>query len=146
MWSIKPTMAGKHLLMGGFCDDGGCDKRSHQLTVATIISSDQVTSHWEEMSSAFHYDTATVPYSNPPLIIGGCDINDVPTSDINLYDTAKKSWKQIDSLTAARSYVGVATINSDTLIIVGGNTKGGSVEAAMATSLPIVVIGHIVRY
>ena len=96
------------------------------------------------MSPAPYWSTATVPYSNPPLIIGG-DVKGVPTSDISLYDTSKKSWQQVDSLTTARTNVGVATINSNTLIIVGGNTKGGSFEAAMESSLAIVEIGHIVR-
>ena len=96
------------------------------------------------MSPAPYWSTATVPYSNPPLIIGG-DVKGVPTSDISLYDTSKKSWQQVDSLTTARCYVGVATINSNTLIIVGGTSGGVGVEAAKASSLPIVEIGHIVR-
>ena len=145
MWAIKPTIAGEHLLIVGYNHAGGRSKGSHQLPVTTITSSDQVASHWEEISPAPHYETATVPYSNPPLIIGGSDVKGVPTSDISLYDTSKKSWVKVDSLTTARKNVGVATINSNTLIVVGGNTKGGSVEAAMASSLPIVEIGHIVR-
>ena len=142
MWAIKPTIAGEHLLIVGYNHAGGRSKGSHQLPVTTITSSDQVASHWEQISPAPYYNTVTVPYSNPPLIIGG-DVKGVPTSDISLYDTSKKSWIKVDSLTTARKNVGVA--DSNTLIIVGGNTKGGSIEAAMASSLPIVEIGHIVR-
>ena len=146
MWCIKPTIAGEHLLIVGYGTVTGQSKRSHQLPIATITSSDQVASHWEEISPAPYWNTATVPYSNPPLIIGGSNRDEaIPTSDISLYDTSNKSWQQVDSLNSARSDVGVATINSNTLIIVGGITKGGSVEAALASSLPIVEIGHILR-
>ena len=51
----------------------------------------------------------------------------------------------VDNLTTARSTVGVATINTNTIIVVGGHTKGGSFEAALLSSLPIVEIGHIVH-
>jgi len=143
MWAIRPTIAGEHLLIVGYATATGRNIRSHCLPVATITSSDQVTSHWEEMSLAPYYETVTVPYSNPPLLIGG-DVKGVPTSDISLYDTSKKSWLKVDSLTTARSCVGVATINSNTLIIVGGTSGGDGVEGALASSLTIVEIGHIV--
>ena len=145
MMAIQPMIAGEHLLIVGYSNDEGYYPISHQSPVATITSSDQVASHWEEISPAPHYFTVTVPYSNPPLIIGGDDVEDVPTSDICLYDTSKKLWIPVDSLATARKNVGVATINSNTLIVVGGNTKGGSVEAAKVSSLPTVEIGHIVR-
>ena len=145
MWLIKPTIAGEHLLIVGYNTAIGNSNGSHQLPVSTITSSsDQVASQWEELSYAPHYFTTTVPSSNPPLIIGGT-VKGVPTSDISLYDTSKKSWIQVDNLTTARSSVGVATINSNTIIVVGGYTKGGSVEAALSSSLPIVEIGHIVH-
>ncbi|XP_065892698.1 probable serine/threonine-protein kinase DDB_G0271402 isoform X3 [Dysidea avara] len=146
MWNIKPTIAGEHLLIVGYSTDGGRSTRSLQLPVSTITSSsDQVASQWKKLSPAPHHFTTTVPSSNPPLIIGGDDVKGVATSDISLYDTSKKSWIQVDNLTTARSFVGVATINSNTIIVVGGIGGGVGVEAAMSSSLPIVEIGHIVH-
>jgi len=151
MCYIKPTIAGEHLLIVGYNTTTGLNNGSYQLPVASITSmssSDQVTSQWKQLSSAPHYDTVTVPYSNPPLIIGGISHvsqGSVPTSDISLYDTLKKSWIPVDSLTTARSLVGVATINSNTIIVVGGTSGGSGVEANLSSSLPIVEVGHIVR-
>jgi len=142
MWNIKPTIAGEHLLIVGYETDGG--RRfaiSYQLPVSSITSLSSVASHWEQLSSAPHYDTVTVPYSNPPLIIGG-SVKGVPTSDISLYDTSKRSWIPVDYLTTARKSVGVATINSNAIIIVGGTGGGVGIEEAMSSSLPIVEIGH----
>jgi len=146
MCNINPTIAGEYLLIVGYSAAGGRNNGSYQLPVASITSlssSDQVGSQWEQLSSAPLFDTVTVPYSNPPLIIGGNDVKGVSTSDISLYDTSKKSWIPVDSLTTARSYVGVATINSYTIIIVGGTSGGVGVEANTSSSLPIVEIGHI---
>jgi len=149
MWNIKPTIAGEHLLIVGYSTDGGRYNTSYQLLVTSITSlsssSDQVASQWQELSSAPHWDTVTVPYSNPPLIIGGRDAKGVPTSDISLYDTSKKSWIPVDTLTTARSCVGVATVNTNTIIVVGGTSGEKSVKAAKSSSLPIVEIGHIIR-
>ena len=145
MWNITPTIAGEHLLIVGYGTTECQYKGSYQLPVSTITSSsDQVASQWEELSSAPHYFTTTVPSSNPPLIIGG-SVKGVTTSDISLYDTSKKSWIKVDNLTTARDCVGVATINSNTIIVVGGTSGGHGVEAAKSSSLPIVEIGHIVH-
>ena len=147
MWAIKPTIAGEHLLIVGYGHADGHGSGSHQIPVAAITSmssSDQVASQWEKLPSCLHYYTTTVPYSNPPLIIGG-DVKGVPTSDISLYDTSKKSWILVDSLTSARSNVGVATINSNTIIVIGGYTKGGSIVSALSSSMSTVEIGHIVH-
>ena len=145
MWRIKPTIAGEHMLFVGYSNTRARDIRSFQLPLTAVTSSYQVASQWEEHSIAPHWDTATVPHSNPPLIIGGSDVNDVPTSDISLYNISNKSWVQVDSLTSARDCVGVATINSNTIIVIGGCSGGVGADAAMSSSLSIVEIGHIVR-
>jgi len=150
MFSIKPTIAREHLFIVGYTQTGSQNKGSYQLPVAMITSllssssSEQVASQWEELSPAPHSYTVTVPYSNPPLIIGG-RVKGVSTSDISLYDTSKRSWIKVDHLTSARNCVGVATINSNTIIIVGGTWGGEGVEANKASSLSIVEIGRIVH-
>ena len=149
MWAIKPTIAGEHLLLVGHAvANGDRYNTSYQLSVATLTSSslsDQLANQWEELLPAQHWDTTTVSYSNPPLIIGGRNDKGVPTSNISLYDTSKTSWIQVDSLTTARDCVGVATINSNTIIVIGGTSGGVNIKGAMTSSLPTAEIGRIVR-
>ena len=154
MWAIKPTIAGQHILIVGYSTTRGRYNKSYQLPVSNITSLltpsnqvaslNQVASQWKELSPATHWDTVTVPCSNPPLIIGGDD--DTSTSVICMYNTEKKLWLQVDSLSSARCNVGVASINSNTIIVIGGTTGGVGFEANMASSLSIVEIGHVVRY
>ena len=150
MWCNKPIISGDYITIVGYSSDLTY-KTTYQIQTQEIISSlDQplstgaVTRQWKKLSSPTHWDTATVPYSNPPVIIGGDDDNDIPTSDVSLYDSSKNSWRKVDSLTSTRKHVGVSLLNDHTVFVIGGSTKGGSVEAAMASSLTTVEIGNIV--
>ena len=153
MWAINPTISGDYITIVGY-SSGLTYNTTYQITTQEIISSlDQplstgaVTRQWKKLSSTTHYDTATVPYSNPPVIIGGIShVNrgSVLTSDVSLYDPSKNSWRKVDSLTSARSFVGVATLNSSTIIVIGGSSGGVGVEANKASSLTTVEIGNIV--
>ena len=154
MWAIKPTISGDYITIVGYTDNEGSDKGYYQISTQEVISSlDQplstgaVTVQWKELSFATHYYTTTVPYSNPPVIIGGKSYSNqggIPTSDISLYDSSKDLWKKVASLTTARGDIGVSLINNNTIIIIGGNTGGGSVEAAVASFLTTVEIGNII--
>ena len=151
MWNIKPTISGDYIIIVGYSSDHRYTT-VYQITTQEVISSlDQplftgaVTRQWQKLSAGTYWNTTTVPYSNPPIIIGGnSQDGSTPTSDISLYDSSKNLWKNVDSLTIARGHIGVSLINNNTIIIVGGNTTGGSVEVAMASSLTTVEIGNIV--
>ena len=153
MFAIKPTISGDYITIVGYSSDYRYNT-VYQTTTQEIISSlDQplstgaVTRQWQKLSSATHWNTATVPYSNPPVIIGGTShVNQgsVPTSDVSLYDSSKNLWRKVDSLTSARKNVGVALLNSNTIIVIGGNSGGSGVEASIASSLTTVEIGNIV--
>ena len=153
MYAINPTISGDYITIVGYSSNRRY-KITYQITTQEIISSlDQplstgaVTRQWKELSSPTHRDTTTVPYSNPPVIIGGhshSNQGSIPTSDVSLYDSSKNSWRKVDSLTSARIAPGVSLINNNAIIVIGGNTKGGSSEAAMASSLTTVEIGNIV--
>ena len=155
MWAIKPTISGDNITIVGYGYAGGHSSGCYQISTQEIISSlDQplstgaVTRQWQELLTATYWGTTTVPYSNPPVIIGGKSHSNqggIPTSDVSLYDSSKNLWKKVDSLTSARISTAVSLINNNTIIIIGGYTKGGGgIKAAMASCLTTVEIGNIV--
>ena len=148
MWGINPTISGDNITIVGYSTAGGRYNEYYQIAIEEILdqplSTSATSNQWKMMSPAPYYDTATVPYSNPPVIIGGDDIKDVPTCDITLYDSSKNSWSKVDSLTSARSSVGVVLLNNNTIIVIGGTSGGVDVEGAKACSLTTVEIGNIV--
>jgi len=155
MWTIKPTLSGEYITIVGYSYAGGRSKRYYKITAEEVVSSLNQssstgaisTTQWKEMSAAPYYNTVTVPYSNPPVIIGGIShVNQgsVTTSDIRAYDVTKNSWRKVDSLTSARKHVGIGLVKNSTIIVIGGNSGGLGIEAAFASSLTTVEIGNIV--
>ena len=147
MWAIKPTISGDNITIVGY-SAGLRYKGYYQIAIEEILdqplSTSATSNKWKMLSNAPYYETATVPYSNPPVIIGGGDIKSVTTCDITLYDSSKNSWRKVDTLTSARQHVGVALINSNSIIVIGGTSGGVGVEANKASSLTTVEIGNIV--
>ena len=147
MWAIKPTISGDNITIVGYSHAGGRNSGYYQIAIKEILdqplSTSATSNKWKKLSYAQYYDTATVPCSNPPVIIGG-DVKGVITCDITLYDSSKNSWRKVDSLTSARKHVGVALLNNNSIIVIGGCSGGLGVEAAKASSLTTVEIGNIV--
>ena len=151
MWAIKPTISGDNIIVVGYSTATDCYNGCYQIPTEELILSPHhspspgaVLIQWKELSAATYFKTTTIPYSNPPVIIGGHSQDCSPTSDVSLYDIHSNSWKKVDSITSARASIGMALINSNTIIVIGGNTKGEGVEAAKASSLAKVEIGTIV--
>jgi len=97
---------------------------------------------WITMTDVTHWDTALVPSLSPPVVVGGEDQSGTTTSDIKMYDDSSKSWKNISSLSSARSLVAIAAVNNNAIIVIGGCTKGGSLDNAKSSSLTAVELGQ----
>ena len=154
MWAFKPTISGSYCAIVGYNDDTGSRSKEyyqitlHQLT-STLdqpLSANAMSTQWKKLSPASHYYTTIVPYSNPPMIIGG-EVNDdqdaIRTSDISMHDKSTNSWRKVGSLKQARSDTGVALLNWNTIIVIGGTNDGIGDEASKESSLKTVEISKI---
>ena len=135
MWVPSLTISNDLLYIVGYSTaTGRRTNTAYQLTVDTITSSaaqytsDQTT-HWNKLSPAPHFGTTIIPYSYPPVIIGGRDAQNVTTADVRVLDVPNNSWKKVASLTAARSAAAVVPINHDSILVIGGFTDGRDPEA-----------------
>ena len=130
MYCIKPTISGDNIIIVGYAHPGGRNNGYYQISIEELtLSFDQSLSpgvvpvQWKKLSAATHWDTVTIPYSNPPVIIGGCNHSNQGgnrTSDISLYDIHENMWRKVDSLTSSRDFVGVALLNNHTIIVIKG--------------------------
>ena len=151
MWNIKPVISGDNIAIVGYSAEERKNEY-YQIPVQTIMSSVHQRSFsitkWKRLLPTEPlYETTTVPYSNPPVIIGGISHTShcsILTHDIKLYDTSKNSWRKVDSLKGARDCVGVGLINDTTIIVIGGTGGGNGVKFAKSNSLLTVEIGTIV--
>ena len=150
MWAIQPTISGDNITIVGYTSDL-CYNGHYQIAIEEMVSSfnqspstSATSNQWKKKSPAPHYNTVTVPYTYPPVIIGG-DFKGVCTSDVSLYDSSKNAWRKVDSLTSAKDSVGIALLNNSSIIMIGGSSGGTGIEGAMAHSLTTVEIGNIVH-
>ena len=116
-----------------------------KLSIDIITSpADQLTSnHWTKLPPAPHCNTAIIPNTSPPVIIGGNDIQGVPTANIRVLDVPNNYWKKIASLTSPRTCTAVIPINLDSILVIGGYTAGRSIEEALKHSITRVEKGSV---
>ena len=149
MYYISLTIADDLLYIAGY--DISDDKRSN---AAYKIAADKITSsvaqpptssqivQWTTIPSTPHYNTDIIPNSCPPVIIGGDDMQDVPTADVAIL---KQSWSKVASLSSPRLGVAVVPINYDSILLIGGTTGGKTIEEAYAHSMTTVEKGTVKR-
>ena len=144
MWNIKPTLSRKNVIIMGYSHAMARNNGSYEIPVASFMGQPQSTKQWNELCPAPYHNTATIPYSNPPVLLGGSTAG-IATSQIMIYDELFDNWRQIDSLTSAKGNVGVSLISNSTLIVIGGTNGGVGVKESLLQSLSTVEIGHLIQ-
>ena len=149
MYVFTPTISGGDLIIVGYCDATFKIIRSaYKIPVTNITASvDQqhnidTPTKWTELTATDHYYTALVPSSSPPVVVGGEGATGTSTVDIKMYDSSNKSWKNIGSLSSARSRVAVAAVYNNVIIMIGGCTKSDSWANSRLSSLTVVELGQ----
>ena len=146
MWDLSLTICDGLLYIVGYNTATDRTGAAYKVSVDMVTSSaPQITNrtaHWTKLPPAPHTDTAIIPNSCPPVIIGG-SIKGVPTADIRVLDIPNNSWKKIASLTTARVATAVISINHDSILIIGGLTGGRNPTEAMAHSVSTVEKGTV---
>ena len=148
MWNPSLTISDDLLYIVGYNRAITRSNAAHQVPAVDIITSSAAqltsnqTAHWTKLPQDPHYNTAIIPNSCPPVIIGGSK-QDVPTVDIRVLDVPNNSWKKIASLPTPRISTAVVPINHDSILVIGGYSGGIGVEGAMAHSISLVEKGTV---
>jgi len=148
MWAISLAVSGEKLLIVGYTQAKGRSASVYQLPVMSLfkkslpVNALQSDHTWVKLCSAPHHDTALVPHSNPPVVVGG-STRGLPTSDVCVYSASRNCWVNYPSLYPARINTAVATINNGAIIMIGGNTRGTSIEVALESTLTTVEMGKL---
>ena len=150
MWHPSLTISHNQLYIVGYSTTGGRSSIAYQLPINSIISSigqpptSGQSDNWNTLPNAPHYCTALLPQSYPPVIIGGCDIQYVPTSDVTIHNLTKNTWNKVASLSTPRQCVTVVPINHDSILIIGGTKGGEGVQANQASCVSTVEKGTVI--
>ena len=145
---ISLTIADDLLYIAGYTTSDGSSTKSYKIAADKITSSvaqpptSSQTVQWTTIPSTPHYLTAIIPNCCPPVIIGGHDLQYVPTADVAML---KQSWSKVASLSSPRLAVAVVPINCDSILVIGGTASGKTTEEARAHSMTTVEKGTVKR-
>ena len=150
MWGMFPTISDNMIIIVGYQRaDSEVTSEAYQLSADIITSSitsqansNQTAAQWMKLPHAPYYDTRIIPNSHPPVIMGGDDLHDVPTSDVVMLDNSGDNWEKVASLSSPRDCVAVVPIDSNTILVLGGSTGGEGVAGAKAHSITTVEKGR----
>ena len=152
MRDINATTCNQSFIIAGYCSADGDDNNStFIISMDSLVGADQQSltsstseddNKWSELYITPYWDTAIVPNTSPPVIIGGYDNQRNAVNNIYLYDDSSNSWRTVSSLPISCVGATVATIN-DVIIVAGGCTDYSTIETVNATSLTSVVLGQL---
>ena len=155
MRDINATNCNQFFIIAGYVDADGTENNStYIIAMDSLVGTEQHQSliftsstgkddnKWSELCHTPYWNTAIVPNTFPPVIIGGDDNQVKAVNNISLYDDSNDRWRTVSSLPISCAGATVATI-SDTIIVAGGCTDGSTIEAANATTLTSVVLGQL---
>ena len=147
MYDISLAISDDLLYIAGYATYRRSNK-AYKISVDKITSSvaqsstSSQTVQWTTIPSTPHYSTAIIPGTCPPVIIGGSDLQDVPTADVAML---KQSWSKVASLSSPRLAVAVVPINCESILVIGGTTSYTNTEDGKAYSLTKVEKGTVKR-
>ena len=147
MWAMSLTISSDKVYIVGYTQAKGRSASVFQIPVMAILeqgfySDESPTYHWVKLRSAPHHDTALIPGSDPPMIVGGIS-HGLGTKDICMYSPSENCWKTCALLSSPRINVAVATYHDDSIFVIGGNILGTTVESAMESALTTVEFGML---
>ena len=145
MCYISLTISNHLLYIVGYGTSTGRTNKAYQIEVDKLTSSvtqppTSIRSQWTTIPSTPHHDTAIIPNSCPPVIIGGRYLQDVPMADVAML---KESWSKVASLSSPRFAVAVVLINCESILVTGGTTGGKTFKEQMAHSITTVEKGTV---
>ena len=152
MSNINATTCNQSFIIAGYTDaDDYANKGTFIISMDSLVGADQqsLTSSaseddykWRELYLTPYWNTAIVPNTSLPVIIGGYGKHRKVVNNIFLYDDSSNSWRTVSSLPISCAGATVATIN-DVIIVAGGCTDYSTIETINATSLTSVVLGQL---
>ena len=152
MYEISATICGDSFTIVGYTGVGYvCSGEAFTIPIDDILSvpqkilssTDKDNTKWHQLANAPYWNTALVPNSSPPVIIGGDNDQYNGVDDITIYNNTSKKWNKISSLPINCAWTTVAVINQS-IIVMGGCSSTKTNESRDATALSDVNVGQLV--
>ena len=150
MRRINATTCNQSFIIAGYIGaDGHNYNGTFIINIDSLLTADQqsLTSSssddkkWSELFHTPFWNTAIVPNSSSPVIIGGSKQGKA-VDNISLYDDSSDCWRTVSLLPISCARATVVTIN-DVMIVAGGCTDVSTRGTTNATSITNVELGKL---
>ena len=141
MFNFLPVTCSGHIFIVGYTSrDRQRRKNAYKIPITNITSLNQHRKkyEWAEITSYVCVGATLIPNYPKVLAVGG-DFQSSPVGDIKLYDSTYNSWRNVGSLSFARTRVAVAKVSDTAIIVIGGCTDSNN---EYTTSLKTVELGQ----
>ena len=145
MWNMSTTICNNEMYIIGYA---GADNMrypgTYKLAVNNIENSTSAL-NWKILDSFPGARITVLPYTFPPLIVGGNERDFSSIVDIRVYNVDTDTWNLIDMLKTPRAYCIVAAVDDNAIIVIGGCHKvAHNLTTCKAFALKTVEIGQAV--
>lgn len=144
MWNMSTTICNGDMYIIGYA---GSDNMRYQAAYKLAISDikDSASAKvWKKLHSPPRARTTVVPYTFPPLIIGGNDNNFNSVVDVSVYNVTTDTWSLVDMLKTPRAYSIVAAVDDNAVIVIGGCHEARNLTTCKASAIKTVEIGQVI--
>ena len=148
MWAINFAICSDHLYIVGYNDAKHTKPNAFRISATVLLSTLRSskpynnTPYWTALPEAPYCRAGLASTHLLLMTAGGSNQSSQLTSGVFWFDRFNKKWRNIGCLTSPRAGVAICTLN-DTIMVFGGYSKGGSIEASEESSLTTVEIGQV---
>ena len=148
MWAINLAVCEGHMYIVGFSEVNSTSGKSYRIPAGDLIPSSYPTksytteNKWDPLPGAPYIRAGVVSIGSNLMIVGGSMSSKV-TSDIFSFDRFNLNWRKIGVLTSARADVAVCSLSDTTIMVIGGYSRGGSLQASEDSSMSTVEMEDI---
>ena len=144
MWNMSTTICNGEMYIIGYAgSDNMRYQAAYKLAVSEIENSTSAKV-WKKLHSPPRARTTVVPYTFPPMIVGGNESSFSSVVDVSVYDVNTDSWNLVDMLKTPRAYCIVAAVDDNAIIVIGGCHKAQNLTTCKASAIKTVEIGQVV--
>ena len=119
------TICGDQLYILGGNDNKSMTKSVLTCSLTKLLQSSSSSSSsslmWHRVADASAYRSTCAAIDGELLAVGGCDIDDKPTTAIHKYNPTTNTWDPISNMPTARYGSLVAVFPTNEMMVVGGN-------------------------
>ena len=144
MYDMQATVSNDCVWIFGYDDGLSRFNKVYSIPVERLTSNPTVKHTFKTIRhDTLYYKMSVVPNSYPPVVLGGDNWRNKPTSVVLVFDPKTESWSEVASLSSPRTYCTVARVGECGMLVISGCTETTSDKASSSSSLQTIELYYI---